>query len=159
MQINLPIHKPAGNQKFFNRINSFFFYHQFTIMNCKHFNDSVVTDHTFTYPGKKTISYQIIHSVYIQLAAHQLMKKFFGIIIGKNINAICIFPLNSSFIFFMINKEIFSWLDSFNQSMFQCMGIRPMANIMQKNCDFCRLFFLSEKLQFLYFLIPECIAH
>ena len=86
MQINLPVHKSAGYQKFFNGINSFFLYHQFSIMHRKHFDDPVITNHTFGNPGKKTISVEIIHPVHIQLTGYQLMQKFFWIMIGKNIN-------------------------------------------------------------------------
>ena len=46
----------------------------------------IITNNTFAHSGKKTVPGQIIHSVHIQLSAHQLVKKSFGIIIPENGN-------------------------------------------------------------------------
>ncbi len=47
VQINLPVHKPPGHQKFFNAVNAFFFYHEVAIVHRKHFQNAVVPDNPF----------------------------------------------------------------------------------------------------------------
>ncbi|MNI60252.1 hypothetical protein D3C73_1154480 [compost metagenome] len=63
MQVNLPVHQPAGNQEFFDRVNTFFFNYQVIIVNVKHFNNAVEADYPFAYTGKEAVAVQIIHPV------------------------------------------------------------------------------------------------
>ena len=86
MKICLPVHQPPCHQKLFNRVDRFFFHHQFAIANGEHFNNAVVTDNAFTYAGKKTIPAQVVHAVYIELPAYELVEEFFRMVAGKNID-------------------------------------------------------------------------
>jgi hypothetical protein len=84
MQVNLPVHQPARDKKLLDRIDTFLFHHQISVMHSQHFQDTVIPNHAFGHSGKKTITREVIHPVNIQLTGYKLMKERFMIIIGKN---------------------------------------------------------------------------
>ncbi len=53
-------------------------------MHVKHRNDPVYTDGAFHHTGKKTVAFEVVQPVNIQLAAYELMKKFAMIAVSEN---------------------------------------------------------------------------
>src|SRR5205085_10838471 len=76
VKIYLPVHQPSGSEKIFDAVNSFFLYNKLIAMNVKHGNDPVNANGTFHHTGEKTIAFQVIEPVDIELAGHELMKEF-----------------------------------------------------------------------------------
>src|SRR5690606_40890519 len=100
--------------------------------------------HTFGYASKKAISNQVIKPVHIQLPRHQLMKKSFGMLIGKYIDRNA--ELSSQFFIEVLHDQD---RDGFvvytrNKVLLQCMGKWPMPNIMKQDRHFCAQFFLCS---------------
>ena len=137
MQVDLPVHKPAGHEEFLNAVDRFLFYHQPVIHHLQHFDDAVAADNPFAHPRVKTVPVQVIHAVNIQLAAHQPVQCALRMLVSEDADTqrerpiqLFVQPVHDqSAQFFMANTV--------HQAMLQRMAERPVPNVMQQDRDRC----------------------
>ncbi len=75
VQVHLPIHKATRHEKFFNRINALFLHHQLVVHHIEHTYHTICTYIPFGHPCIKTIAFQIIEPIHIQLAGNKLVHE------------------------------------------------------------------------------------
>src|SRR5690606_35838714 len=92
VQIYLPVHEPAGDQKFFDAVDGFLFHHELIFANVQHFNDAVAAYYAFAHTGKKTVTFQVIQPVHIKLRTYKLVEEMFFIPVVENFNGKSKFP-------------------------------------------------------------------
>ena len=86
MQIDLPIHKAAGHQELFYREHPLIFHHKGVVFYVKHGNQSMHIDIAFGGTGIKSVALEVVETVQIELAGHQLTHECPWVLMGKNSN-------------------------------------------------------------------------
>ena len=84
MQIDLPVHQPPRDNKLLHRIDALLLHHQTVVLHIQHTDDAVGAHNALTHTREEAVASQIVESVHIQLAAHQLVQKVLWIAVVEN---------------------------------------------------------------------------
>ena len=86
MQIHLPVHEATGNNELLDAVNTFLFHHQMIIDHIQHLQNALASNLPFYHTAEETVASQVVQSIHIELAAHQLMQKLLGVFVIENGN-------------------------------------------------------------------------
>ena len=81
VEVDLPIHEPAGGEEVFDGVDAFGFDHEVVVFHVEHLDDACGTDVAFAHAGVEAVAPQVVESVHVQLPADELVEEAFRVFV------------------------------------------------------------------------------
>ena len=81
VQIDLPVHEAAGGEEVLDGVDSLGLYHEVVVLDTEHLDDACRADVAFGDTGVEAVATQVVETVHIELAAHELVQEAFLILV------------------------------------------------------------------------------
>ena len=81
VQIDLPVHQPAGGEEVLDGVDAFCLHYQVVVFHVEHLDDAGGADVPFDYARVVAVAAQVVQTVHVQLPADQLMQEAFRVFV------------------------------------------------------------------------------